>query len=403
MVKDKMQTGSQLPFHGGFLAEQNVLPRNLPATYTTYRTLRKDPTVALGLAVASAPITAASWSVSAADGARDEVVDLIKTTLVRNRTKLVGLIADQLFSFGWIGLELAWVQNRKQLLIPTFKHLLPEITTILIDKFGNKIGLRQLSPGGQELNLLFSEHAAFHAGRAVEGSKWYGEPLLENIRTIQAHWDNSNDAASRYDRKAAGSLLKMNYSPGTTEVDGETTDNREIAESLANALQSSGTLLLPIRPARSDQSERDMQQWDVSFVSDQGNLQPGFTERLNYLDKLKIRGMLLPERSVLEGIHGTLAEAEAHANIAITIQELVGKAITSEVNDQIVDPMVELNYGPDEVGSVRLSQAPIIDKNMVYLRTLYTELIRASEDERQTISTDAVKDQLGVPKARESQ
>jgi hypothetical protein len=49
--------------------------------------------------------------------------------------------------------------------------------------------------------------------------------------------------------------------------------------------------------------------WRLEVQGSAGGQQQGFVDRLRYLDSLKVRGMLLPERAILEGQHGTLAES----------------------------------------------------------------------------------------------
>ena len=49
----------------------------LPATYATYRLIRKQPTVAFVRAMSMAPIVASTWSFKAKDGVPDDWVKFI--------------------------------------------------------------------------------------------------------------------------------------------------------------------------------------------------------------------------------------------------------------------------------------------------------------------------------------
>ena len=97
------------------------------------------------------------------------------------------------------------------------------------------------------------------------------------------------------------------------------TPNPELAKRLAHKLESSGAVAIPRDVAQLlETAGLDSPGWKIELLSEGGSLQAGFTGRLEYLDKLKVRGILTPERTVLEGQHGTLAEAEAHADVALT-------------------------------------------------------------------------------------
>jgi len=52
--------------------------------------------------------------------------------------------------------------------------------------------------------------------------------------------------------------------------------------------------------------------------------QGSFIDRQKYLDALKMRAFGLPERSILEGSHGTKAEADVHADIAPNVFHVPG-------------------------------------------------------------------------------
>ena len=115
--------------------------------------------------------------------------------------------------------------------------------------------------------------------------------------------------------------------------------------------------------------------WKVELLSDGGSLQAGFTGRLEYLDKLKVRGILAPERTVLEGQHGTLAEAEAHADVALTQADLTHHYVVDQLNTQVVDPLLALNFGQHARSAVQVMPAPIVDAKRSFYRDLYKTLV----------------------------
>jgi hypothetical protein len=61
--------------------------------------------------------------------------------------------------------------------------------------------------------------------------------------------------------------------------------------------------------------------WEIDILDKGTALQPSFTDRLGYLDKCLARGILVPERSILEGRYGTRADAQSHADAGLMIAE----------------------------------------------------------------------------------
>ena len=144
--------------------------------------------------------------------------------------------------------------------------------------------------------------------------------------------------------------------------------------------------------------------WKVELLAAGGSLQVGFTGRLEYLDKLKVRGILAPERTVLEGQHGTLAEAEAHADVALTQADLTHQYVVDQLNLQVVDRLLVLNYGEDTRGAVQVVPAPIVDAKRSFYRDLYKTLLanpNFQTHELSALDLDALKDTLGLPKSTE--
>lgn len=382
-----------------YLREPGVLHRDTAAfgTYAEYRVLRKDPTIALGRGLLISGIGAGSWSVEIDEGVSPAIRDFVKTLMDLREEVMRCTVGYGRVDFGWMPFEKIY-EVKDGLITIRLKCLLHDMTTILIDKHGNFQGYRQTDV--QTISVIdIPVEQCLHIAFDVEGSNLYGFPLLENIRDTQNAWAECNAGAKRYDSKIAGSHWIVHYPPGASVVDGETVQNAEIASQLLTALQSSGMMSLPTTTAQQVQELNDtnvakLYQWKVELISDTGTRQQAFGTRLGYLDSLKIRGLVLPERSMLEGLHGTLAEAETHASMAITHMEEIDKEITSQVNRQIVDPLILFNFGPEQVGKVRLVAAPLVDLKIEFLRKLYLALVPTDSG---TIDSSALKESLGVP------
>ncbi len=347
-------------------------------TYANYRDLSKDPTVSLGRGLLVAGILAGSWSVESDEDASEQAVDMVRGLLPIRENVMRNAVTFGRVDFGWQGFEKIFAIKDGRLVLERLKPLLQDITTILVDVHGNLSGYRQTDTrysSTVDVPLEKILHIVFGAGPG----DLYGLPLLENIRATQTSYDECDAGAKRYDEKIAGSHWVIKYPPGTSVVEGESVNNGEVASQMLALLQSSGSVAIPTTVATNlqelnDQNVTALYAWSVELIADEGSGQAGFGERLKYLDALKVRGLGLPERAMLEGSHGTLAEADAHGDLAVLIMESTDRTITKAVNEQVVNQLLELNFGPGLADTVRLVATPLVDKQVGFLRTLYAEL-----------------------------
>lgn len=382
-----------------YLYDSNEIERNPSdfGTYAAYRVLRKDPTVALGRGLLVSGVLAGGWSIESDEGTSDDIIELVKNLLPLRKDLMKNAVGFGRVDFGWMPFEKIFMVIDGRITM-RLKPLLHDITTILIDGHGNFNGYRQ-SNVQTTIPIDLPVEQCLHIAFDVEGSDHYGVPLLENIRAIQASWDDCDAGAKRYDQKIAGSHWIVHYPPGNALIDGETVENADVAEQVLEHLKSSGGLTLPSTTAEyvqelNDSAVAKLYKWDVKLISDVSSRQPAFSDRLKYLDSLKIRGLILPERSMLEGQYGTKAEAGEHIGLAITHMEGIDTTITRIVNEQVVEPLLALNFGTAAVHKARLVAAPLVDLKIEFLRKLYLAL---APNETGTVDTTALKEALSVP------
>ena len=373
----------------------------MPTTYATYRDLRRDPTVALARVMAVAPILTADWSYQSADGVSPKRVQFIKRQIDRVRTTyLESALFYGNIDFGYQGFEQVLDHDpRGNLVLTKLKPLLQDITEILIGEHGEFLGYQQPAGRIEPANAL---HVAFR----VEGSYLYGVPLMENVRQACRAWHEANDGARRYDRKVAGATVVVHYPKGSSyDERGVLTPNPELARRLAHKLESSGAVAIPRDVAQLlETAGLDSPGWKVELLSEGGGLQSGFTERLEYLDKLKVRGLLVPERSVLEGQHGTLAEAQSHGDVALIQADLTHRYVVDQLNAQVIEPLLAFNFGPEAARSVWVVPSPLRNEKLAFFREVYRVFLENPDGftkEYAALDLDAMKDALGLPKADE--
>lgn len=390
------KTGQQLA------ATTDTLNNPLPASYATYRTMRLHPTIALAKIFKIAPIVAAEWTTEVDEDAPEEAEELIQKVFLPVREPLIEQALEGGIDFGWQPFELVFdlVDGRTE--IVKFKPLLHDVTTILID--GSTGAFNGFKQEHTNPHVTLPVENSLLINFQVEGSQWYGRSLLENARARYNEWVEANSGAARYDKKMAGSHFVVKYPPGSSKFNGVETDNFDIAESLIQTLTSSGSIAIPkvLAKFQDELSDDEITRlgWEIEVLSDPSPKQVTFVPRLEYLDVQMVRALLLPERSMLEGKHGTKAEAGVHSESALVHLDLLHRHMTRLINWHAVNRVLMLNFGEDMQNTVRLVASPLEDEQREFFKQVYTKLLsnpQALMDELDWLDTKAMRDQLALP------
>ena len=364
-------------------------------TLAQLRLVRKDPTVSLARRLLVSSIQAGSWNIEADEGVPEEIVEYMEHVLPLRDWLVYNSVAFGQVDYGWQGFEKIFkVREDGRLVIDKLKPLLHDITTILVTPKGMFDGYRQRPLSGDKVDV--PARKCLHTAFEVEAGNLYGVPLLEHVRATMDSWTECNDGAKRYDTKLAGSHWVVYYPPGTSIIDDVSTDNGEVAALVLAAMESSGSAAIPTTSATVlqeilNQSIADLYAWKVELISEQKGKQSSFNDRLNYLDKQKVRGLGLPERAILEGNFGTKAESEIQGNWATLNLEATDRNIATMFNVQVTDQLVELNFGPKNVGKVRVVALPLVDVQVTFLRKVYETL------SDQNLDVEVLRNRLDLP------
>lgn len=380
--------------------------------YKLFREMRRDPTIAFARMLAVAPLVTAGWSYEETEYAPPGAKDFIKEQLDPLRAEFVKSALEGYIDFGWAPFEKVWcVDEEGYNSIKKLKPLLQENTEILINpNTGEFWGLRVFNTmyAGQTADMKFGEvdlllDSCVNIALDVEGTDWYGVPLMVNAIDPYFKHRDVEKAAARYDNKIAGAHWVVYYPPGQSDLSGTMTDNFEIAKQLLSSLQSSGACAIPSTPSAMPDT-MDMAgapAWKVEILTDSGAASANFTNRQKYLDALKVRAFGMPERAILEGQFGTKAEADSHADFAIVNYEVRHATIAREVNRQVVNQLLLYNFGPGLDGTVTVVPTPLSDETIGYLRTMMTALMSNPDvllNEYPGIDMDAIAEQLKIPR-----
>lgn len=389
-----------------------------PATtfqwFRKVRLMRRDPTLGLLRDLYQAALLGSEWSVEVEHEEFKDAEKSIKDSTVPFRVQFLRDALRGYMDFGWQPYEVVKELDEDTGLfrVKKYKGLLQDLTTILVDYSGNLVGLRNsaihnvLNPN--PVYLYRGDFALLY--RDAEGTNWYSEPLLRRCERPFDSWNECDDGARRFDVKVAGAHWVVYYPMGTSLQKDPMTgaslgemDNAVIAQNILRSLQSSGMVAVPSSVLGQIENLNDFNPqnaaWRVELISPQTQ-QVQFVERLKYLDSLKARGMGFPERAILEGQFGTKAEAEAHADFVVDNLEMTHRILLSLLNQQVVDVLLELNFGPKYVGKVKLVATPLIDEKRVMLKNLYEKHWgneAGAAQEQAVTDWSVVREKIGVP------
>lgn len=390
--------------------ELGLPPASDSAWAKKVRKMRRDPTLGFLRDMYMAPILGADWTVVADDKKYQDAVPLITASTLPHRSEFLRNSLRGLLDFGWQSFEVVkdFAQDGS-LVVTKLKPLLQDLTTILVASKGQLVGVRNLvtqtfgedAPTGQ-VDLYRDECIVMY--RDVEGTNWYGEPIMRRCERPYDAWLASDDAAARFDKKVAGAHWVVYFPMGKSDFNGRAdVDNYEIAKDLLNSLESSGKIAIPqtVLGQVTDLNNLDSTKmgWRVELLSAQTN-QSNFVDRGKYLDSLKARGVGIPERAIFEGQFGTKAEAEAHADFAIDNLEMAHRDLLGLLNKQLVDRVLSLNKGPSYQTHVQVVAAPLSDVRKAALRTLYSTYFSTPDgqaEESDAIDWAAMRDELNIP------
>lgn len=382
--------------------------------YQRIRELQEDATISFMRDVVVAPAVNTEWTLVANSNAPSDAKEFIEKRVFKHRLRLIRKTILDILDFGWAPFEKILVAEDGEQFYRKFKPLLHDITDILIYEntggfagYFNDPGLNLgLGPFGK---ILFEKNV-LHVNYDVEGTDWYGKSVLKIIDKFQKKWDNADDAASRYDEKVSGSHWIVYFPVGRSPYNNVMTDNQEIANTILAGLESSGTVAIPdeIQDFMDDDVDREMKgKWRVELLSDRGNASKNFVDREKYLDSLKVRCFGLPERAVLEGKFGTKAEAETHADIGLGTIDMRHRYIVHQhFNEQIIDPLLLLNYGKEAVGTVRIVVAPLVDSSLSFIKEAYRLILQNPQTlihEVNNINRRALRQQLGLEESEDDE
>ncbi len=406
-------SASQIP---GFLPPQ-------PGTYATYRRMSSHPTLALAKAIVTGPILASTWSYelrrpngqrprrAALDGPQSDPLDralhdraqFIQRQLDPLRTPFL-VEALRALEFGWRPFEKVFALQSNRVTLQNLKPLLPDFTFIQVDPHGHFAGLVQM-------DVALPPDKSFIYTHDGEAGHLYGRSRHENARHAWHGWLQLDERTAQLANKVAAIIPMIHYPLGQSrDAAGALRDNGELADIILSGLGSGRGVKLPNLFANTEDPRQSADlagksAWVIGFLESvhAAPCLQGMTDRQRYYDVQMFRAWLRPERTGLESRYGSRADAHRHTDTAITDSELLHADVCTQLNRNVVDDLLTLNFGEDARGSVYIAPAPLQDDKRAVLSNLLQAAWKNPATLAQSLSQtdmDAVFDTMEIPRAQ---
>ncbi len=376
--------------------------------FNTWAKMRANPVIALVRLAATFPIRRMELVVEATDDAPAGAEEFIEETITPHLRVLIKE-ALRALDYGFAPFELVYAQEKGSIVIKRIKALSPAQTIIKQDENGLFSGLKQ-----GVVELTRDESLLYTYDR--EYDDLYGRPRHENIRVIWHHWNSLLGSYANYATKVSSIIPVLRF-PGeeTRIIDGQEVSTEEIAQEVLNNLASAKGVGIESSPI--DRSVETMQEygvnpesfaaWSLTFVEASSSHGQDLLNAIEHYEKLMVRGWLMPERSILEGHHGTKAEAATHTDLGIAASSEIQHDLLNLINNQVLNRMLNLNYGPDAVDTLKYSVISVSPRERDFMFQTAREIYRtlASKDGlagiQDLVDLAALAEQTGLPVGEE--
>ncbi len=324
--------------HGSFMLGAPASQR-LP--WSKIQDMRIQETIAYLMTLITIAGAQSEWTVEADEGVPWEAINLVKLFISECKHDLWESAIDGFFTFGWSPYECIFdlATNEKgemRYCVRRLKPLLQETTLLSMDSEQGFTGLQSMYP----LPVILPPVKSLVLTHERRGDNLYGRAIFKKAETVFDMIKQARTNLQAFDARRKGPRYILHYPFGTIN----NRDNAEIAKDMVASLEQYNIVALGHRPnTMSSQMSATESDWKIEQLPMEA-VSSEFVNQFMYYDKLVCRAFGIPERSVLEGIFGTKADASNGTDYAIMRVEYLVDTVVNQVNKYIVDRMLGLNY-----------------------------------------------------------
>ena len=372
------QTAGQLPY----LSDRSI---------ANYKKMRYHPMIAMGLNFTTLGLTEVPRTVVCSD----EEVGVITDRMLDRIWKQLLRDAFECLIYGFKPMEIRYEPGALRykltpddteektftgILLRQPKALDPEYIRILVEEDGSLRGFKQ---DYSTQPVLVEDRKCLIFINNLESGNYYGTSALEMVYSSWYISSINMQFHTRWlERKGTG-LFVGRYPVGK---DDQGVDNSETMNDILDAIMEGTTVALP-----SGADEHGNPFWDI-FLLDSTDKTDSFIGFHEYLDKMILRGLIIPERALTQGEIGARASVEAFADTFTDRRQDILNVAVDYISRYLVKNFVELNFGSGI--EISVSAGRIDDKSKQNAYTLIEKLV---EQGRVELDHKWLVEKTGIP------
>lgn len=319
------------------------------------------------------------WNVEADPGTPSEISELIEMFLEPNKTSIWSEGIDGWIKFGWapfekIFAEIRDAENGIKLGIRKLKQLLPEYSDAVFvgtDFVGIENWIdspKVLVPPIRSLVLTLDKR----------GDNLKGRSLFYNADQSASYFMASISSMLRYASKRKGPKM-IGYYPqeGKSYYKGVLMENYKVVEKMKDDLDETNIVFIPRVSAAPSASGQIVNPWELITIPET----PFLTDYLNefaYWEKAIVMAFGFPVRAIMESEYGSRADSVTGQEFAVQRVQYLVDSMVEQINKYVVNKLVEMNFGGQWVGRVRISAGDINQRTLANLKALFVNTLNTN-------------------------
>lgn len=235
---------------------------------------------------------------------------------------------------------------------------------------------------------------------SVHGSLWGYPRLSYAFRYWWSYWYKFGLADRAFEKWADPPVYVYHPSDSAVDAEGNPVDYGSAALAVAEQLRSGANIAIPSDVVQSDLLDRlaHFRKWEIGQLESHANFD-ALNKSFEYLDVLKLRSMMVPEQSVIEGGGGTSSRnvAAVMGDLFQESQAAVMMEIDDVVNRYMIPQLLEANFGPGGAACTKVTTG-FDPQDLDTMRSIVQGIANA-QDGSSALPVDlrATLRQLGVP------
>ena len=372
----------------------DVLQYSSDRTVGQYKTIRLHPMCKLGLSFIKLGLPDVIPQFSGAD---EEQVSITQAAFTPFWSRLVRNGLEQL-DFGFKCMELLWeVRNLTYFdgeeNIHSYSGTLPKlpksldggtVEILVVEDDGSLRGFWQDSE--EKRICLTKDRKALLFTNNLESGNFYG---ISELESIYPYWYDANINRQFHmrwlERKGTG-IFKGSYPSGKSETATGEADNADIMLDLLNSIIEGVAVSIP-----SDTDENGNALWDIGLIEGQDK-NNSFIEHQQYLDETILKGLVIPDKALVQGEVGARASIESFQSMFIQRKQDLLNQVVDIIDRYFVKNFVQLNFGTDAVINVKAGK---LDDNSVYVANKVVQTLL--EKDKISVDRQWLIDKTGIP------